>query len=746
MRLESVRYGRNHLDAIIVVLDALTVDAQRTFLASGRPVVTISTFHPELGIPAVCPEAGNGIAAMIRHLVQHGHQRIGFSGCLSYPDMVGRYEAYQAALRAEGIVPDPRLFFAAPGAMEEDGRSVGDAMLAAGVPCTALCAASDRIALGIMERLQHAGCRVPTDVALTGFDGAKAGDFSIPALTTVKVNLHEVGGTAARLVMAQLAGQHIPAEVVSVATYPVYRQSCGCSSVGTMAPVVPQEAAAPDAWVDTLRKSMLAAVMPGGFATLSDDAARLSTRVGQICDALAAVLDNQPCPSPGALTEAWRDLCDGAVSIDAVSYAFDCLHEAALARRSYAVTTAHEHVHAFISQMRTELLYGARYSSATREFDADTHILRSFRANLRLLEPGAESASDLNWLAETPASAGCVGLWRDGVPGSELVIAGLYGSEEQTEGARGGSLLPQAFPPLDVLAPAMAANPLHMLLVLPLRTADRDWGAFAVLLNPEEIVSAKAEVGVWQWTSLLMAALERERLMQVAETLADMRSELVATVSHEVRTPLTAIIGNAELLKARWESVSREKAMQQLDAIIQSAARQAELAESLLLLNRLEGGGMESTLQPVSLTGAIEHACDEVRVSYPGQEIRLDGPPDVRVLADGNKLIQILRNLVDNAAKYSPVDSSVDIAWSVASMGVVIDVRDHGSGVPDIGRSRLFTRFGRIAGSRARPGHSSTGLGLYLSRGLAESMRGRLDLVANGPDGATFRLCLQPSM
>ena len=153
---------------------------------------------------------------------------------------------------------------------------------------------------------------------------------------------------------------------------------------------------------------------------------------------------------------------------------------------------------------------------------------------------------------------------------------------------------------------------------------------------------------------------------------------------------------------------------------------------------------MQSILQPVSLRRAIVHACDEVRVSYAGQQIRLEGSPDLQVLADGNELIQILRNLVDNAAKYSPVNTPVDISWFVESRRVVIEVRDHGSGVPEMGRDRLFTRFGRIAGSFARPGHSSTGLGLYLSRRLAESMGGQLNLEANGPESATFRLCLQP--
>jgi signal transduction histidine kinase len=104
--------------------------------------------------------------------------------------------------------------------------------------------------------------------------------------------------------------------------------------------------------------------------------------------------------------------------------------------------------------------------------------------------------------------------------------------------------------------------------------------------------------------------------------------------------------------------------------------------------------------------------------------------------------VQVLTNLLDNAAKYSPEGSPISISWRAEGNMVVTRVRDQGPGVPVEGREHLFTRFGRIPGIVPRSGRVSTGLGLYLSRRLAKAMGGDLDLELTGPQGSIFRLRL----
>ena len=113
------------------------------------------------------------------------------------------------------------------------------------------------------------------------------------------------------------------------------------------------------------------------------------------------------------------------------------------------------------------------------------------------------------------------------------------------------------------------------------------------------------------------------------------------------------------------------------------------------------------------------------------------------MLADPGRAIRVLVNLLDNAAKHSPAGCPIVAGCSVEHGMGVVRVRDYGPGIPEVGRDRLFTRFGRVAGSRTRAGHVGTGLGLYLSRRSAEAMGGDLDLESTGPEGSTFRLRLK---
>jgi two-component system sensor histidine kinase KdpD len=236
-------------------------------------------------------------------------------------------------------------------------------------------------------------------------------------------------------------------------------------------------------------------------------------------------------------------------------------------------------------------------------------------------------------------------------------------------------------------------------------------------------------------------AAEQERA-RAAEELAQLRSDFVASVSHELRTPLTAIIGFAELLRARWDRMSEAHRSAQIDRIVLAAQRQQRLVEDLLLVTRLEQGALQPHPEPVELASLVRQAVDEVRGAYRGQLVDLQGPEGAVVLADAGYALQILANLLDNAAKYSPEGSPITVQWGAEGELVAVRVRDHGSGIPAGARAQLFTRFGRVPGSRMRAGRAGTGLGLYLSRTLAAAMGGSLELEESSPQGSTFLLRL----
>jgi signal transduction histidine kinase len=157
-------------------------------------------------------------------------------------------------------------------------------------------------------------------------------------------------------------------------------------------------------------------------------------------------------------------------------------------------------------------------------------------------------------------------------------------------------------------------------------------------------------------------------------------------------------------------------------------------------VSQLDREVLLSRNESFALGPLIQRAVEEVQGSYAGQRMDLVGPADLRVLADPDRILQVLVNLLDNAAKYARAGSPTTVYWSVEGGLAIVRVRDQGPGVPEQGREHLFTRFGRVPGSRMRAGRVGTGLGLYLSRRLAETMGGTLDLEATGPEGSTFRL------
>jgi signal transduction histidine kinase len=241
-------------------------------------------------------------------------------------------------------------------------------------------------------------------------------------------------------------------------------------------------------------------------------------------------------------------------------------------------------------------------------------------------------------------------------------------------------------------------------------------------------------------TDTVRARRAAERAQAAAVELAQLRSNFVASVSHELRTPLTSIIGYGELLLAHWDHFDDPQRRERLCRIVASANRQKRLVDDLLALSRLDTEEELPVMQPLRLADLVESVVQEIQGTYPGQRIDRDRAVDLLVRADRDRIVRILTNIVDNAAKYSPEGSPIQVVWARQGDDVVIHVRDFGPGIADEHRNDLFTRFGRIPGSHIRSGHVGTGLGLYLGRQLARAMGGELDLETTGPHGSVFRL------
>jgi PAS domain S-box-containing protein len=222
-----------------------------------------------------------------------------------------------------------------------------------------------------------------------------------------------------------------------------------------------------------------------------------------------------------------------------------------------------------------------------------------------------------------------------------------------------------------------------------------------------------------------------------AETrLEEEKTDFVATISHELRTPMTAVYGAAQTLLRRDE-MSPEQRRQLVEMIATQAARLSQITEEILLTTRLDRDEVIVQHEPVDVGAAVESAVQAMRSHLPeDMEIKVEIAPDVgRAAGDSDRIQQVLLNLIDNAAKHGR--SPVRISAGTSNGLVSIAVSDSGPGIAPGERERIFEKFYR-AGPQLTRLSGGTGLGLYISRELTRRMGGRLRVQSEPGEGATF--------
>jgi K+-sensing histidine kinase KdpD len=236
-------------------------------------------------------------------------------------------------------------------------------------------------------------------------------------------------------------------------------------------------------------------------------------------------------------------------------------------------------------------------------------------------------------------------------------------------------------------------------------------------------------------------AYESERrTVEELRRLSALRADFVSLVSHELRSPMAAVIGAARTLQVRWRELQPDQREAFLALIGDETARLASLVGDVLDTSRIDAGTFSYRFDDVDVGALVQESVataaitqDEVPVSA---EIAT-GVPLVR--GDAQRLRQVLGNLIDNAVKYSPAGSPVQVSVDGLNGNVTVSVRDEGSGIGSGDQRLIFEKFGRVTGGNTKPG---TGLGLYIARSIAEAHGGSLAVASAQGRGATFTLTL----
>ena len=350
-----------------------------------------------------------------------------------------------------------------------------------------------------------------------------------------------------------------------------------------------------------------------------------------------------------------------------------------------------------------------------------SHVAHSMKARVILLLPqedhlgiGASYPPDLQ--LDTASNAAMEWAWRHGRP------AGLHSDTLPTAPFYG----------------------------MPLRASNQTVGILALQPEHGEPLTPDQETFLSSLAAQSAVAIERAKLTgDIAQARLQteterLRSSLLSSISHDLRTPLVAILGATTSLRDYWDKFDDKSRSDLFGTIEDESERLNRFVQNLLDMTQLVSGGLKLKHQPTDVEDLIGSALTKLRKQIAKSPLRLDIPEDLPAIdGDFTILEHVLVNILDNACKYAPIDQPLTITARREAQYVRITITDRGPGIPESERERVFDMFYRVKiGSTPSSG---AGLGLAICRGFIEAHGGRI-FAETGPDGVGTQIVIRLKM
>jgi two-component system sensor histidine kinase KdpD len=274
--------------------------------------------------------------------------------------------------------------------------------------------------------------------------------------------------------------------------------------------------------------------------------------------------------------------------------------------------------------------------------------------------------------------------------------------------------------------------------LVPLRLGTRPLGLLAIAGRDIEGATLDALGGVAAIAIERAHFLEERKNAELARRSEELKSALLASLGHDLRTPLTAIRVAAGNLQASW--LTDEDRREQSEIVLAEVERLTRLFQNILDMARIDAGAVSASVRWVHPSEILEAARDQVEHTLRQHTIEVSGDPEMLVRVDPRLTAAALAHLLENAAQYSPVQSAIRVAFYLSSDELVMKVRDWGPGISAEELPHLFERFYRGADAKRRA--SGTGMGLSIARGLLAVEQGRVWAERCSDGGAEFTVAI----
>jgi len=745
---------------------------------------------PVEGFPTVVATETAGLYAAVTHLIRdHHYRRIAFiNSPENRPTARPRYQAYAQALTDHGIAVDPALVVPGDWTVRAGAAAVEVLLDQRQVDIQAIVASNDNMALGALEALHARGMHVPYDMALTGFDDTRMAQLTTPSLTTVRQSMFELGAQGLTLLLAKIAGEEIPLEVL-LPTELIIRQSCGCldAMIARATTEVPLEAAQPVEHTSNIAPERIiaaAAALLGATAEATE----------WLQDLLAAFMADIEYGATGVfiatLDKTLRQVIHSGGNLsqwqDVISILRRQLHShSADAPRCARVENLWHQARVFIGEAMRKAL-------AQRQLQVDQQNI-SVRIFGQVLMTTFEFDTLLRIIAERLPELGIptchIALYEDPQPytypqpapeWARLVLAYRqstlppYPVEIDTSERRfrAQMVLPPELWPRDrrftlIVEPLYFQNDQLGYAVMEMGTAEgpvyeivreQISSALKTVLLFHEQKRAEAELAqayahveqqVRERTHELEQEIsERKQAQAIQQTLiAELEAKnaelehFTYTVSHDLKSPLITIGGFTGFLEQDMLAGDLERAREDMAHINTAVTRMQRLLGELLELSRI--GRIMNPPENVAFANIIHEAIEMARGHIEAHGVVVEVSPDLpTVYGDRVRLVEVVQNLLDNACKFmgDQPRPRVEIGTCGADTDgkPILFVHDNGIGIAPQYHDKIFGLFNKLD-----PQSEGTGVGLALVKRIVEVHDGRIWVDSSGQgNGTTFYFTL----
>jgi two-component system sensor histidine kinase KdpD len=272
--------------------------------------------------------------------------------------------------------------------------------------------------------------------------------------------------------------------------------------------------------------------------------------------------------------------------------------------------------------------------------------------------------------------------------------------------------------------------------LVPLRSGTRPIGLLATVGREIEPGMLDALGGIVAMAIERVWLLEERKSAALTRQSEQLKSALLASLAHDLRTPLTAIRVAASNTKASW--LTPEARLEQSDVILKEVERLTRLFDNILDMARIDAGGVARERRWTHASEIIAAALDQLDQSLARSRVHVQIDSELTVEVDPRLTAASLAHVLENAAAYSPAESPIDVHASVTDEGLKLEVRDHGPGIEPADLPRIFERFYRGSGSKTQV--SGIGMGLSIARGLLAVQQGRIWVENCHDGGARFTI------